>query len=128
MFLQNLNFEQQRVFLKLADEIIHADGILSAQEDQLFAELKLQLPSNIDVANELGDLNKVFKTKKTRVSVLTEIIGIGYVDGYYDAKERKYVNNLGKKLGFIQKEIDFFTQWIEKQFDSIKEITLKMED
>lgn len=126
MFLQNLNFEQQRAFLKLADEIIKADGILSQQEDKLYAELKLQLPSNIEAANSLDNLKDIFKSKKAKYSVLTELIGISFIDDDFDQKEKNYIFELGQKLKLKKTEINYLIDWVEKQFSLIKEINNKM--
>ncbi|MFA7122493.1 MAG: hypothetical protein WC212_00420 [Candidatus Delongbacteria bacterium] len=128
MFLQNLNFEQQRVFLKLANEIIRADGVLSPMEDNLLAELKLQLHANIVPATEIGKLEKIFDTKKSKISVLTEIIGIGFIDNKFDLKEKKYVQKIGKELNLSQDEIKFCINWVDKQFDLMKEIKKRMEN
>jgi len=128
MFLQNLNFDQQRVFLKLANEMILSDNVLTAAEDKLIAEIRLQLPSNIEAAANFGPLETIFSTKKTRCSVLLEIIGIGFVDEEFNKLEQEYVFALGDRLQIDTSEISFLIKWVEKQFNLMKEINSMMGD
>lgn len=108
MFLSTLNSEQKQAFLSLAHQFISADGQLASQEQAMLRAMKLEmeLPEDVEFSDSnFSNLAQVFDSKKSRVSVLLEIIGLGYSDNDFHPEEDQIVKKLAEELSFSEDDV-----------------------
>ena len=95
MFVQNLNPTQQEILLKLADDLMLSDGVKDQREEDLIRIIKSQCNADISSKKEfeLSGLANLFVSKKAKVSLLLELIGLAHADGDYGKEDQTIVTN-----------------------------------
>ena len=116
MFLAELQLEEKKAFLELADLIAKIDGKYSIFESKTIKEYQKEL--------EIGDyiirgitIEKIleeFKNERSKNIVLSELLRLIYSDGVFHEQERESVSLIKKHFGFNPNEYDSFKDWIIK--------------
>ena len=104
MYLNELNKEQKKVFWKLANKIVMADGKVTVDEIKMLEEYKNELKSMDfeikecpDIVSEIIDC--VEYDNRVKKIILFELVGLAYSDNDYDQTERKLILEIKKLLG-----------------------------
>lgn len=120
MFLENLEPREKRAFLALAHKVVHADGVLAEREARILATLSdaIGAPALDGTVEELA---AAFQSRRSKVSALLELMGIGYVDGEYHVAEIESVAEIARVLGFADDELVGLENWIVRQVALIEE-------
>ena len=120
MFLENLEPREKRAFLALAHKVVHADGVLAEREARILATLSdaIREPA---LEGTLEELAAVFQSRRSRVSALLELMGIGYADGEYHVAEIESVAEIARALGFSDDELVGLENWVVRQVALIEE-------
>lgn len=124
MFLHDLKENQKATFLELAEKFVMVDDFFSGSENKLINFLKLEMGFTQDperTRDNMEILLEVFDTKKARVSVLLEVIGLGYADGDYGIKEKEFINNLAKNFSISLSELTAMENWVLRQLTLAQE-------
>ncbi|WP_342431538.1 hypothetical protein [Neobacillus sp. FSL H8-0543] len=116
MFLAELQLEEKKAFLELANLIAKIDGKYSIFETKILKEYQKEL--------ELGDYTirgitienilEEFKNERSKNIVLSELLRLIYSDGVFHEQERESVSLIKKHFGFNANEYDSFKDWVLK--------------
>lgn len=123
MFIQNLNPKQQGALLFLAHEMAIADG--SDNELQLGMMQIIEKQCTNGVKEErisLDNLSEVFSDKRSKCSLLLELLGIAYANQEYHKKEQKLIREYADRLGVDHQQLIELEIWIDKQLYLSREI------
>lgn len=124
MFLSDLSDEQKRAFISLARNFCQSDGVLAGAEDRFLemfcAEMGLE-PGTPGFEGETQELLRYFDTRKAKVSVLLELIGLGYADGNLDHAENEMVTRVASEFGISQGELSVLYDWVARQMELVQE-------
>lgn len=120
MFLENLEPREKRAFLALALKVVHADGVLAEREARILATLSDAIGEPA-LEGTVEELAAVFQSRRSRVSALLELMGIGYADGEYHVAEIESVAEIARALGFPDDELVGLENWVVRQVALIEE-------
>lgn len=126
MFINELNKEQGKAFLSLLKNMAEVDYNLVAEEYKLIEEYckDLGLEENDVVKLENNEILTNFEAATSRIKniVYFEILGLALVDGEFDNKEIKFMNNIADKLSISEETqescINYFKE-IKATYDNI---------
>ncbi len=122
MFITYLSPSQQNVFLTIAQDLIAADGVLATEEQALLNVFKAQIEVGIEpITYELDELNQIFNTQKSKISMLLELIGLGHADHNFDATEQEFVNSIAQALNITESEVAECELWVSRQINLVAE-------
>ncbi len=97
MFLSELSSEEKKSFLSLADSLIRADGKILKSEKlflkKLFFEMGIGRSINLTPMT-IREACTTFKTKKSKVAVIMDLIALGYSDTNYSCNEADLVKDI----------------------------------
>lgn len=104
MFLNELDLDEKRMFLRLADHLVAANGVVEEQEKNLINQycFEMGLPMNNEIDPlPMSEIICLFQKRSESVKCVTimELLGLGYIDGEYDEVEqsmmKSYVSDIG---------------------------------
>lgn len=127
MFVNSLNPDQQGIFLHLAQRLIAADGNISDQEQLMLDTLHSQMQSGV-VAISTADITKAFPSKRSKVSVLLELLGLAHADEHYHVSEQDFISVLAAQMGISPTTLAQMENWVIRQFALMRETQQLMED
>lgn len=144
MFIENLSSNSQKeAFLSLAQALVSVDGKSQGAEMSLLNELGRQLPgikANVkSVAAILAAVKekkgtgiknaaKTFSSRKEKVSVMLELLGIAIIDNKFQPRERQLIAKVAEAFGFSEVEMTQFESWISVQFELTKMVGTFMQE
>ncbi len=118
MFLNNLSETEKKAFLTLAKEFILVDGVLSPEEEELVRIMKAEMgisegfPEGEKSHQELFSL---FNSRKSRISALIEMEGLGYANMEYHVQEKEFIKEMAETFGITADELDTIDEWVVRQ-------------
>ena len=97
MFLSELNYQQRKIFLNLAKEILVADdGVVDYQEEKylraLCAEMSLSFHDELVVKK--SELDNYFDKIEIKKIVLIELVGLSFSNQNYHKNQELYIKNI----------------------------------
>lgn len=130
MFLSYLNEDEKKAFLKLAKEFVMVDGEYSPEEEDLLREFAEEMNIRTDLAPilELGDIERqelfdAFGSRRSQISAVLELIGMGYADGEYCSNERSFIRQMADTFELSNEDLDRFEDWVLRQLHLFQEAT-----
>ena len=104
MFLNQLSYQEKRMFLDLSIHIAKANDVLDAAEKALISQYcnEMELPPiELYETEPLETVIDYFALAdlKIRKIVILESLGLAYVDGTYDEKEESLVKKVAEEIG-----------------------------
>lgn len=117
MFVQNLNERQQCVLLHYADAVMRVDNRIDPSELVAMDMLRDQArpgaqPEEVPI-DQLGD---VFMNRIGRVSLLLELVGMGYVNEDFDPRQSALIEQIAGSLDLLQDgTLEAVNQWVKDQ-------------
>ena len=88
MFIEYLSERQQSALLHYAYKMMRADKRIEAEEQLLIETLRAQTLPSVEAEDvALADLGDLFEDRLTRMALLLELVGIGYVDDSFNPSE-----------------------------------------
>lgn len=124
MFLHELSPEQRRAALVLARQVINADRRLAIQEverlDALYLEAGLG-PEMASAPGEVGDLNVVFPSARSRVVVILDLLLVGYADGELAPSEFAAIRDLAARMQVDAGVWETALEWAQRHQALMKE-------
>ena len=109
MFLNNLSQTEKKAFLTLAKEFILVDGVFSPEEEGLVSIMKGEMgieegfPEGEKTRKELLSL---FTSKRSRISAIMEMEGLGYANMEYHVQEKVFIKEMADAFGLSADELD----------------------
>ena len=128
MFLHYLSARQQSALLHYAREVMRADGTIDDNERAHMDALTVQTDPGVEAENvPLGDIAGLFCSRRSGVTLLLELIGMGCADESFDAEEAAIVGQLASALGFSDEDVLDFKSWVRRQMMLVVEAEQMME-
>lgn len=128
MFIANLNSNQQSVFLALAKKLIESDGVVSSEEAEMLDTIQRQMEKGVSPLDvELETLNSVFECKKSKASMLLELLGLAYADQDYHETEKSFMRQVVNACGISENELRDMESWVVRQLSLVREAVQFME-
>lgn len=100
MYLNLLDDDEKRAFAELAERMIEADGLVIGREASALAALKAEMGMSDASGGGRGadELAGVFKSRRSKVAALLELIGLGYSDTAFSVSEESLVNTVANQM------------------------------
>lgn len=124
MFLYNLTEEQKKAFLGVAHQFILADKKCSFEEGKMIEMMKIemQLPPNMQPPQKnLEELLEQFGSRQSKISILLEIIGLGYADQDFNSDENDFIKKVSTIFGITEEERLSMENWVGRQLMLMQE-------
>ena len=102
MFVQYLSERQQAALLHYSHEMMRADNLIEAEESLHLETLRAQTRPGIQAEDvPVGALAELFEDRLSRIALLLELVGMGFVDNQYSAGESKLIGKLAAGVGLV---------------------------
>ena len=103
MFLGSLNQNEKEAFISLAIRAAESNDQFSDDEKAMISEYCREMDMSgyeQDVPKTIEEIVDCYINSEERHKkiVVLELIGLMYADGYYDAKEQKFVTSFADKI------------------------------
>jgi hypothetical protein len=124
MFLTLLNNEEKRAFAVLAEKMIAADGIVVGREAATLAAYKGEMGFESPSGGEdqgVEELAAAFESRRSKVVVLLELIGLGYSDTSFSVTERSLVFALARAMGIEADTLVDLESWVQQHVRLIRQ-------
>ncbi len=123
MFLRYLTERQREALLHYAHEMMRIDNMAAAEElvrlDVLRSEAGPQVEAEDVPLEELGSL---FEDRLSRVVLLLEVVGVGYAEKGFSAKESRLANDLADALEIDKDDVlGHIESWVRRQYLMVDE-------
>jgi uncharacterized tellurite resistance protein B-like protein len=108
MFLHNLKQKEKEAFLALIKKFIRVDEKISDSEKTILNQLQFEMGCDSKIhprETTLDECLESFESKTSKVSVLLEIVGLGYADTEYGVQESKFVKKIAEAFGIDKNEL-----------------------
>ncbi len=112
MFLNQLNNEERRIFLKLAIAVIKADGKLEEKEKLFVAEYSREMGvTDYDLNENIEPLRLAEKIGKSSTDAvkrifLLELVALANADGEFAESEKSLILSLLQKFGLTENQLN----------------------
>lgn len=129
MFVQYLSERQQGVLLHYAHEMMRADSMVDARELSRLDVLRAQSRPGVEEEDmPIEKLSELFDDRLSRIVLLLELTGMGYVDEKFGPRESELVSKLADALAIDEEGVmDDIKAWVQRQFLLVKEAHQLME-
>ncbi len=127
MFLNQLDRDEQEMFLSLSVHLAEANGEFASEERKMIEEYCKEMGIVFFDSNHIKPMDEVvatFKDKDTVIKriVLMEALGLAYADGEYDDQEMSFVSDFATKIGLDEVEQIKQEELLKKYLDVMKEM------
>jgi uncharacterized tellurite resistance protein B-like protein len=133
MFLQSLNDNQKKSFLYLAQELIKVDNKIKASELNLLKNMAEEMNIKVHDAakiENIGEADKIFTTRQSRLITILELIAAGYIDDDFCNSENSFIKKIALAFSIPDSQLLLIEQWVkdEKALSTpMKELSAKEE-
>ncbi len=130
MFLNLLDNDEKLAFAELAERMIEADGLVIGRELAALAALKAEMgtPSEPIGGRSVEDLAGTFKTWRSKVATLLELLGLGYTDTSFSIGEQSLVDRVAQQMGLSEKELSSLEEWVQEHVSLVRRALILMRD
>jgi hypothetical protein len=130
VYLNLLDVDEKRAFAELAEKMIEADGLVIGREEASLAALKAEMGMSDTggggrTAEELAG---VFKSRRSKVAVLLELIGLGYSDTAFSVSEESLVNTVANQMAIGPDDLHQIEDWVREHFGLIRRALILMRE
>ena len=128
VFVEYLDERQQSALLHYAYEVMCADKRIDAGEQLLMDTLRAQTLPGVEAEDvALADLGDLFEDRLTRMALLLELIGVGYVDDSFSPSESGLIWQVAVALQVQREELQKVESWVGRQMALVREARDLME-
>lgn len=123
MFLGLLNDEERKAFTALAEKMIESDGIVVGSEIDALRALQREMGQEGATAGTTTDpaeLAAVFRSRRSRVAALLELVGLGYSDADYSVDEHSLVTEIAGQMGLSNDDLVRIEQWVARHVGHVE--------
>ena len=130
MYLNLLDGDEKIAFAELAEMMIKADGLVIGREAAALAALKAEMgvSETEDSGRSVEDLASVFKSRRSKVAALLELIGIGYSDTSFSLGEESLVNAAANRMAVGPDDLAQIEEWVRDHFSLIRRALILMRE
>jgi len=117
MFLQTLSQEQKEAFICLAHNVVVSDGDLALGEEAMMEAMRREM--NLDAQFEphyldIGGIETVFKSRRSRSIVMISLIRLGYADGAFEIEEQCFLQDLCTAFEISEADFKLIDNWVRR--------------
>ena len=108
MHLYKFTVEQKHSFLDLVKKLIEADGVVGIDESNFLTAMQNEIGLKHDFSHSkrtIDELLKPFNTRATKVWLLQELMGMGYIDDHLASEELAFLKEVANICGFTNNEL-----------------------
>ncbi len=130
MYLNLLDDDEKRAFAELAEKMIEADGLVIGREAAALAALKAEMGVTDagDGGRSVDELAGVFKSRRSKVAALLELIGLGYSDTSFSVSEESLVNEAANQMAIGPDDLHQIEDWVKDHFSLIRRALILMRE
>ncbi len=124
MFLHDLTEHQKRTFLILAKQFVLADSKLSSAEERHLESMQREVCAEVPSDAKSYDKKELlvsFDTSKSQISIILELITLGYIDGEFTEEENQFIHELASAFGISEDELGKYADWALKHYEVLCE-------
>ncbi len=122
MFVAMLSTEQRRAFMACARRLVAADGCVVREERAALAALAVEMGSprpgdpDLEALDGLDEsaLAALFDSRRARVAVLLELLGLARSDHEFSLDEKSFVTVMAHEMGLDAAELARLDAWAEE--------------
>ena len=128
MFIGNLSETEKKSFATLAWHLVNIDGVLTDSEESVLDSIEIETGHRGgDLTEDYMPLANHFDSRKSRISVLLELLSLAHVDGHYDLTEVTMINRLADAFSVDETELEMLLAWVVRQTLLLQEAESFME-
>ena len=130
MYLNLLDDDEKRAFAELAEKMVEADGIVIGREAAALASLKAEMgiSGSEGGGRTVDELAGVFKSRRSKVAALLELIGLGYSDISFHVTEESLVNSVANQMAITPGELHEMEEWVKEHVNLIRRALIMMRE
>ena len=128
MFVQYLSERQQAALLHYSYEMMRADNVVEAEESVHLDVLRSQARPSVEAEDiPIGELPDLFEDRLSRIALLLELVGMGFVDEKFTAEESSLIGRLAAALEIGYDDLTSIESWVRRQLELVEEARDLME-
>ncbi len=124
MFLHDLTERQKRTFLILAKQFVLADSKVTSTEEKHLESMQrdvcAEIPSDAE-SYDKKELMASFDTSQSQISIMLELITLGYIDGEFSEEENQFIHELANTFGISEGKLEKYANWALKHYEVLRE-------
>ena len=130
MYLNLLDNDEKLAFAELAEKMVEADGIVIGREKAALASLKAEMGiSDSDGGGRsVDELAGVFRSRRSKVATLLELIGLGYSDISFHVSEESLVNSVANQMAITPDELHEIESWVKEHVSLVRRALILMRE
>ena len=122
MFVQYLSERQQAALLHFSCEMIRAGNVVEAEESVHLDVLRSQARPGVEAEETpIGELPDLFQGRRSRIVLLLELVGLGFVDEKFAAEESALIGTLAAVLEIGADDLAAVEGWVQRQLELVEE-------
>jgi tellurite resistance protein len=117
MWLSSLTPQQRIALLGLAHNVVVSDGLLDPNEEGMLDEFKREMELSPKIESdylELGGVDRVFDTRRSRAIALLNLLRLSYVDGAFEVEEECLLKEVSRAFGMPDSEFQLMDNWVRR--------------
>lgn len=128
MFVQYLSERQQAALLHYSYEMIRADNVVEAEERVHLDVLRSQARPGVEAEDvPIGELADLFEDRLSRIALLLELVGMGFVDELFTHGESALIGRIAAALDIGRDDLESIESWVKSQLELVEEARDLME-
>jgi uncharacterized tellurite resistance protein B-like protein len=129
VYLNLLDDDEKLAFAELAEKMIEADGLVIGREAAALASLKAEMGVSETKGGRTPDeLAGVFKSRRSKIAALLELIGLGYSDTSFSVSEESLVNTVANQMAISPDDLHQIEDWVKDHFSLIRRALILMRE
>ena len=117
MWLSSLSSDQRKALLGLAHNVVVSDGLLDPNEETMLDEFKREMELNPELQSEyleLGGIEQVFDSRRSRTVALLNLLRLSYVDGAFEIEEECLLKEVSRAFSITDDEFLLMDNWVKR--------------
>ncbi len=128
MFVQYLSERQQAALLHYSYELMRADNVVEAEERVHLDVLRSQARPGVEAEDiPISELADLFEDRLSRVALLLELVGMGFVDEQFTPEESALIGKIAAALEIGHDDLKSIESWVKRQLELVEEARDLME-
>jgi uncharacterized tellurite resistance protein B-like protein len=130
VYLNLLDIDERRAFAELAEKMIEADGLVIGREAAALAALKAEMGMRDEGGDgrSVDELAGIFKSRRSKVAALLELIGLAYSDTSFNVNEESLVNKVANRMGIGPNDLRGIEDWVKEHFSLVRRALILMRE
>jgi tellurite resistance protein len=117
VWLSSLSSDQRKALLGLAHNVVVSDGLLDPNEETMLDEFKREMELNPELQPEyleLGGIEQVFDSHRSRTVALLNLLRLSYVDGAFEIEEECLLKEVSRAFSISDDEFLLMDNWVKR--------------